>query len=314
MSTRQSLDINAALQSLEDGTRAPRMPPARPDIWLKTSPRLRRLIPTQPLIDRAERRGRALWDQWPDERERAISAMQAIVAGTVRSAQVEELARAHLVERQVDTVLFWQPWSADIEEHSASLLREALSASRGVLLSACHLGPYYRSMYALPHGRDSHYTVAGAWFFEQPSHDYWGRRLARWRKSAVGRPVPARGSFSLLASLLERGECVYLFYDMPGMHETHFLAKTAMLADGSARLAVEADALVVPVRARRSGRRVWLDAMPALDPRDFADADALHDELAVRHERWIVEEPAAMADPNSFGWDNGATARGWLRP
>ena len=82
MSTRQSLDLHGALQSLKDSTRAPRMPPARPDIWLKTSPLLRRLIPTRPLVARAERRGRALWDRSPEERERAISAMQAIVAGT----------------------------------------------------------------------------------------------------------------------------------------------------------------------------------------------------------------------------------------
>jgi lauroyl/myristoyl acyltransferase len=314
MSTRQSLDLHAALQSLEDSTRAPRMPPARPDVWLKTSPLLRRLIPTQPLIDRAERRGRALWDQSPDERERAISAIEAIVGGTPRSAEVEALARAHVVERQLDTVMFWQPWSADIEERSASALREALSGSRGVVLSACHQGPYYRSMYALPQVRDSHYSVAGPWLFEQPSHDYWGRRLAHWRKAMVGRPVPATGSYSLLAALLEAGECVYLFYDMPGQHETCFLSKTAMLADGSARLAVEADALVVPVRARRSGARAWLDALPALDSREFADADELHHALADSHERWILEEPAAMADPNSFGWENGATARGWTRP
>lgn len=290
------------------------MPPARLDVWLKTSPLLRRLIPTQPLIERAERRGRALWDRSPDERERAIAAMEAIVAGTARSAEVEELARAHLIERQVDMVLFWQPWSADAEEHSASLLRDALSAGRGVLLSACHQGQYYRSMYALPLARDSHYSVVGGWLFERPSHDHWGRRVARWRKAMVGRPVPANGSYPLLAALLERGECVYLFYDMPGRRETHFLSKTALLADGSARLAVEADALVVPVRARRDGERVCVDALPALDPRDFADADELHDALAVLHEGWILEEPAAMADPNSFGWDGGATALGWSRP
>jgi lauroyl/myristoyl acyltransferase len=183
-----------------------------------------------------------------------------------------------------------------------------------VVLSACHQGQYYRSMYALPKRRASHYAVTGAWLFERPSHNYWGRRVARWRKAMAGRPVPANGSYPLLAALLERGECVYLFYDMPGRRETHFLSKTALLADGSARLAVEADALVVPVRARRSGRRVWLEAQPALDPREFADAYELHDTLAVLHEAWILEEPAAMADPNSFGWDDGATARGWSRP
>jgi len=87
-----------------------------------------------------------------------------------------------------------------------------------------------------------------------------------------------------------------------------------MLADGSARLAFEADALIVPLRARRAGHRVWVDIGTPLDPREFSGVEALHDALAVLHERWILEDPAAMADPNSFGWDHGAGPHAWIRP
>ncbi|MCW3018117.1 MAG: hypothetical protein JWN10_425, partial [Solirubrobacterales bacterium] len=76
----------------------------------------------------------------------------------------------------------------------------------------------------------------------------------------------------------------------------------------------ETDALVVPLRARRVGHRVCVQAAPALDPREHGGAAGLHQALAAHHERWILEEPAMMADPNSFGWEHGAGPRGWSRP
>ena len=126
--------------------------------------------------------------------------------------------------------------------------------------------------------------------------------------------ILSTGSFPILSALLKRGEVVFLFFDMPGSHETRFLGKTAMLADGTARLAVQTDAVVLPLRSRSSGHRVSLDAGAPLDPREYADADELHSALAHRHERWILESPAAMADPRTFGWGAGATPQGWSRP
>ena len=101
---------------------------------------------------------------------------------------------------------------------------------------------------------------------------------------------------------------------MPGRRGTHFLGKPAMLADGTARLALQADALVLPMRTRRAGATVWLDVDAAFDPRDFPSVQALHDALAAHHERSILEFPPAMEAPSTFGWDDGATAQGWIRP
>ena len=124
--------------------------------------------------------------------------------------------------------------------------------------------------------------------------------------------MPARGSFEIVQTLLRRGEPVFLFFDMPGPRETRFLGKPVMLADGTAQLAARADALVLPLRSRRVGSEVWLDACAPLDPRDFASSDELHDALAAQHERWILENPAALEDPRSTGWE--ATVRAWTRP
>jgi hypothetical protein len=307
-------DLSAALERVGRRPRPPRMPPVDVKMRVKTSPSLRSLIPARPLVARAARKARALWDRSPEQRESAIATISAIVAGTARGEEIEGLAREHLIEREVDKVFFWRRWSCKIDDSSAPLLREALSSGRGVVLSACHSGAHYLSMRALPAGHPKQYSVVGAWFMETPSHDYWGRRLARWRKGARGCPVPARGSFPILAAVLSRGKLVYLLYDMPGSRATSFLGKTAMLADGTARLAVETDALVVPLRARRIGSRVWVQVAPALDPREYADAGELHRALGVHHERWILEEPAMMTDPNGFGWEGGAGPQRWSRP
>jgi lauroyl/myristoyl acyltransferase len=292
-----------------------RMPAASLKVRLKTSPWLRRLLPTRLLVKRAELRGRALWAESPKAREQALATMAAIVGGTPQALQISEHARAHLIECEVDRALFWQPWpTSRIDEQSAMRLREALSGDRGVLLSACHIGPFYRAMSAVRALGEIPYAVAGPWFFEQPSPDLWGRRIARWRKGAVCRHIRSTGSFALLGALLERGKTVLSYLDVPGRRETHFLGKPATLADGIARLAVKADAPVLPTRARRVGHRVWVDVAAPIDPRDYEDVAELHEAVAAFHESWILEFPAAMAEPRSFGWGDGARPDAWTRP
>jgi hypothetical protein len=107
---------------------------------------------------------------------------------------------------------------------------------------------------------------------------------------------------------------VFVFFDLPGPRQTRFLGKPAMLAEGTAQLSVRTGAPVLPVRARREGHEVWVEATAPLDPNDYAGADQLHEALAQVHERWILENPAAMEDPREIGWQDGATPEAWLAP
>jgi polyene macrolide polyketide synthase len=306
-------DLDAVLEEAARLSAPAPLPPAELKLRLKTSPLLRGLLPTQLAVSKAARRAQAIWEQSSEEREHAIAGMEAILAGTPRADELHELARLAFIEHRIDSALFWeQPWSASLDPSSVALVEAALSGSRGVLLSSCHLGPYYRAHYAAEFDAHVTYIVAGPWFFEQPSSDYWGRRLARWRNGTRSRAVPARGSFEAVQELLKRGQPVFLFFDMPGPRETQFLGKPAMLADGTAQLAVRADALVLPLRSRRMGCEVWVDACQPLDPRDFGSAEELHDALAAQHERWILENPAALEDPRDTGWE--ATSQAWTRP
>jgi lauroyl/myristoyl acyltransferase len=143
----------------------------------------------------------------------------------------------------------------------------------------------------------------------------WGRRLARWHRDVPGLPVTRpKGSFKVLSELLAKRIPLLLYFDMPGRHETRFLGKPAMMVNGTARLAIDAEALVVPIRCHREGHRVREEAFEPLDARDFAGVDELHQELADVHTRLILEYPEEMSAPSEFGWGDGATPEIWRRP
>jgi lauroyl/myristoyl acyltransferase len=241
--------------------------------------------------------------------------MTAIVGGTECAGELESLARQHLIEQRVTETLFWQPWvSPSLDRDSLAHLHAALGAGRGVLLSSCHSGPYLHGISAVSSLGRTTYS-ASSWALRTPKPGSWGRRIVRRRDGARARDerlVHSVGSFALLRALLEEGEVVGVFFVMPGSRETRFLGKTVMLASGSARLAVEADALVLPIRARRVGHRVWVDVAAPLDAREHADDEDLHVAIAAVHERWILELPASMEDPNRQGaWEQCAGAESW---
>ncbi len=319
MKAEETSDLTAALTRAKRATQPPPMPPVNLRVRLRTTPWLHGLTPAPLAIRRAERRGAENWERYPDERQRARAAMEAIVAGTERAQEAEALSRQYMVESEVHRMLFWRPlrtsrMSAESEAH----LNDALGAGRGVLLSSCHTGPIFQTMSVIAARGRGAFCVAAPWFFEQPSHDQWGRRLARWWQVARARRehvIPSVGSYPLLRLLLEQSELVWLLFDMPGSRETHFLGKRIMVSSSSARLASETGALILPLRSRREGHKTWVDVEAAFDPNAYASPEGLHDALAAVHERWILAAPATLEDPRRQGaWEEHATASGWTRP
>jgi lauroyl/myristoyl acyltransferase len=295
----------------------PRLPWPSVDIGvrLRTTPWLRRLLPARLEISRAGRRGWLTWERWPQDRTHFSAGMEAIVGATARAGEVEQLTRAHLRESEMQRTLFWRPWeAANMDAATEEHLQAALADGRGVLLSMCHLGPYFHSASLGPTLRRPVFMVGGSWCFADPAPDYWGRRQVRRMeglRKRDGRMVPATGSFAVLRALLEEGELVLMHFDVPGRHETHFLGKPVMLTTGTAKLAAMTDAFVVPLRFRREGHRVWVDAQAPLDPRAHGSVEQLHGALAAVHERFILERPETLEDPRRAGFWEGASAAGW---
>jgi lauroyl/myristoyl acyltransferase len=318
MITNTDVQLAAALQAARSPVALCALPPATgARTRLATNPRVRALLPTRVMVRRAERQGRGMWARDAERRARARIAMAAIVGGTERADELESLAREHIVEQKVIETLFWQPWGApSLDRDSLANLRAALDSGRGVLLSSCHCGPYLHGISAVSALGRTTYS-ASSWALGTPTPGSWGRRIVRRREGARARDerlVHSAGSFALLRALLDEGEVVGVFFVMPGSRETRFLGKCVMLASGSARLAAEADALVLPIRTRRIAHRVWVDVAAPLDPREHSGDEALHEAIAAVHERWILELPASMEDPNREGaWEQGAGPEGWLR-
>jgi lauroyl/myristoyl acyltransferase len=315
--SNDAVDLDAALAAAAQRSPHPAMPPAPLRVRLKTSPALRRLLPTRVAVARAEAVGRARWDD-AEARGNALRATSAIVGATARAGEAEQLARQRLIEDEVGRTLFWQPWATTtLDERSSENLDAAYASGRPVLLSMCHLGPYFLAMSALTSRGHHEVALAAPWFFEPPSHDYWGRRIARWWRGIYPRHervVSTAGGFALYKALLERGETLLIYFDMPGSRSTSFLGKQVMLGSGSSQLAFQTDAVVLPFRARRDGHRVRTDVMAPLDARDFAGADELHDALAAVHERSILEHAETLEDPNRAGaWEGGASEREWAK-
>src|ERR1700686_1509129 len=304
-----------ALASVRRPLPALQWPPVDIGVRLRTTPWLHRLLPARLEVGRAERRGRQTWERWPQDRAGFRAGMEAIVSGTGRAGELEPLTRAYLVESEVQRTLFWRPWeAASMDATTRAHLQAALAGGRGALLSICHLGPYFHSA-SLGHTlRRTVFTVGGPWCFADPTPDYWGRRQVRRMEGLRrqgGRMVPAAGSFAVLRALLETGELVQIHFDVPGRHQTRFLGKPVMLTNGTAKLAVLADAAIVPLRFRRRGHRVWVDAHAPLDPRQHGSVEQLHEALAAVHERWILERPETLEDPRRTGFWKDASAEGW---
>jgi lauroyl/myristoyl acyltransferase len=319
-STPIPIDVPAAPAAARDRVAPVRMPSVPLRAAMRSSPLLHRLRPGRLDVLVGELRGRIVWRRNREAREDARATMRAILAGTARDRELESLARRHVIETESNMALFWQPpRDARMDAGSSAHLQSALASGRGVLLSCCHVGPWFDLATPVELNGRRAYAVFGDWFFETPTPNLWGRRLVHWqRKSAarkLERVIPASRSFVVIRDLLEAGEVVQSFFDMPGPHLTNFLGKPVMLADGTARLAVDADAVVLPARSRRVGHRSFTDFAAPLDARDFDDAEELHERLAAIHSELILEVAETLEDPRRDGaWEAGATAAAWISP
>ena len=285
---------------------------------VRTDPALRRTVPSRLDVATAEARGRRAWERNPCARQAALETMEAIVGASGRAGELEALARRWLMEANVHNVFFWRPWSAPyLDGRSRENLLAAASTGRGVLLSGCHVGPFFLAMGAVASVRAAPFATAGGWLYEQ-ADGIWGRRIERWHRGVAERGeimVRSGGAFERIAGLLEQGEVVRVHFDMPGSVQTSFLGKRVGLTGGTARLAMRTGALVLPIHTLRAGHRVSTTIEEALDPREHSGTLELHEALARVHEQVILHAPEQLESPNRPGaWEGGASAEAWIRP
>ena len=260
-------------------------------------------------------RGRLRWFE-PAARERSKRAIEAIAGpGPGRNA----LARAYLGHAYAREKFIRRPWMVQgTPVEDVDHLRAACAAGRGVLVSYCHLGPFPGVAVTVAEHAGNVHQVAGMWLarptMEQGKDSRWHGWRSMFTQAAVPL-IPAEGSFPVVAELVAGGAVVVLSFDWPGSAETTFLGKPVWLASGTARLAEQTGAMVVPVMRKFQQCQARTVFGPPLDPRQHEGWRGLHDALAAQHERWILECPAALEDPRRAGaWEAEATADRWGAP
>jgi hypothetical protein len=316
--SNQGEDLTAALARARAPVRVHPRPGASPMMRLRTRPATYRLIPPALTLARAERRGLANWRARSEAYRAALAATEAVVAGTELAGEVDQLTRRRLIESEIHEALYWRPWTPPaIDSASRANLLDAIATGRGVMLSCCHLGPFFLGAAGICSLGVELYSTTGPWLLEPPTAGYWGRRVDRWIREIAARGehlISTTGAFDVVRVLLEEGRLVKLFFDMPGGTRTEFLGKPVMLASGSARLAWMTGALLVPMHLRRSGHGGVLRFGAPLDATAHESHESLHRALASIHERAILEDPSGLEDPNRpGGWEHRALPSGWTR-
>jgi hypothetical protein len=274
-----------------------------------------RVLAARLALARAAARGRREWHE-PGRREAARATAKALGA---HGPGVDRLARKHLVATSVrDRWILAPEVNRRLPARGLEHLRAALATGRGVIVTHCHWGPFPGIMGTVAAYSPGAHLVVGSWMFETAPNPVLERRRAAWlsmyeQESAT--LIPAPGSYRRIAGLLGDGAVVATTFDMPGREETRFLGKPVMLASGTARLAAETGALVVP--AYRVLRRYLPMTVfePAIDAGLYRDWRALHGVLAAHHSARICTDRAALEDPRRGGaWHTGAECEAWRLP
>jgi hypothetical protein len=263
----------------------------------------------------ADARGRLRWLR-QHAREQSRRAVDAILGP---DPVPDGEARDHLAHHAVREEFIRRPWMVrGMPVEGVEHLQRAHATGRGVLVSYCHLGPFPGlGVTAAEHAGDVH-QVALAWLANPQPDPSQRERWQAWRSmfTAAGVPlIAAKGAFPVVHDLLTRGAVVVMAFDWPGSAETLFLDRPVALASGTARLSHMTGALVVPVMRYFQGWRPRTVFGPPIDPARHAAWPGVHVAVAARHERWILQQPAALEDPRrTAAWEASATALRWGEP
>ena len=244
----------------------------------------------------------------------ARATAEAVVGATGFDGDLDEIATRHIVARAHAWEYAWRPWLLDRIPVEGLEKLQRVEPGRGVIFSKLHAGPP-GGISALSRRVGPILEAVGSYLFaEVPPAGYNGYQNEQIRKlvtRAGFRMIEAQGSAPAFAAELARGGRVFLNFDVPGSTPVRFLGKTVEVKSGTARLAFDTDAVVVPFGTLPRGRGWYLSIEDPLDPRDFSDWQSLLQAVATVQERLALQAPELLESPLRDGGWAEATAAGW---
>lgn len=240
----------------------------------------------------------------PDERESALRHLELLVGRTSRAGEVERLARRYLYQTRRYQELVWRTRTVtSLPVRHLDRLRLPIEAGNGVILSVVHQGQFGGAAASIArHGLPVTVLVAPALFGPQDAtlRGVLRRQLFTVFSSGAGVTVlSAAGSYAPLRAVLHAGGTVLLACDLKGSTPVQFLGRTVLVPSGTARLALETGAPVLPVSAVPDGHLERLEIGQALLPGHYADHRELLQAVLRRHEPAVLAWPEAMERPRS---------------
>lgn len=249
----------------------------------------------------ARGRARRAWRK-PELRDRALASMQLLLGETARAQEVDAVAREHLYESYRYEELIWRRGlTTALPVRHLQRLEDLVHAGSGVLVSLVHQSQFGAHAACLArHGLPLTVLVSPMLLGPQAATRRGLLRSQLLATFATGPNVsvlPAADSYPELASLLRAGGTVALGCDVKGSTPVRFLGRTVYVASGTARLAMETGAPIVPVSVLPHGRLERLELQEPLDPARYNSYQELLQALFARHEAAVLSWPQAMERP-----------------
>lgn len=297
------------------------LPEAHPVPWgglvarLRASELLRRFVPLPVARAAIIAAHRAALARQPEKLAFARATVEAVVGGTAYDGDLDELAFQHLLIWSLGWEWAWRPWLVRKMPVVGLERLAGLDHRRGVIFSRTHMGPP-GGVAALARAVGPIDQAVGSYLFEPNPPGYNGYQNEQGRKLMTEAGIVmhnAGGSAAVLTDVLKRGGRVLLHFDVPGSTPVRFLGKTVEMKSGTARLAMDTDAVVVPVSTLPRGRHWTLHVDDPIDPRSFDDSAGLMQAVASVHERLVLAAPYRLESPLRDGGWAEATAAGWRR-
>jgi lauroyl/myristoyl acyltransferase len=219
----------------------------------------------------------------------------------------------HLRARSVGWEWAWRPWLLDrISVEGLDRLAD-IEPGRGIIFSKWHAGPV-GGIGNLPRAVGPVYQAVGDYLFAPAPPGYNGYQNEQTRKlltRAGFRPIRAHGSRATFAAVLREGGRVLINPDVPGTAPVRLLGKTVEVKSGTARLALETDAVIVPVAILPHGRGWTIHVDEPIDPRAHAAWETLLQAVFSAHEPYLLRAPQILESPLRAGGWAVATRDGW---
>jgi lauroyl/myristoyl acyltransferase len=268
--------------------------------WLHSSSAVRRLVPLPVALGSIEAFA------FLSQRRRTSFYLRLewfyseLLRHTPLAGSEQEVARRAVVERLLGLELHWRPWVMQTGEVAGlEHYHSARQEGRPIVAPFVHFGWPYGQFVIMPKFGIEAWVLASPHHYDESRRGHGGR-LARQGRRYVdmlgpGHGIRRPGAFDQALEVLRGGNTVSIAFDIAGSMPTPFLGRVVALASGPSRLALQSDAMVLPMVHQRRGRRPVLRFGPPLDARDYPDDVSLQAAIAEMMETWALESPEAVA-------------------